>query len=146
SRFTLFQAAMGFARGAGKVPPVNALIPDITFEQVEEPAGPLPAEAEQILERYFLMKVHSLQFAGTTNFHQPFWDGFGSLVLSYPITMWLARALTQLPRMDALVRALRLADDSFGFHPLLGTGRQKFSQRILSGRGEIARLVAWYSR
>ena len=31
-------------------------------------------------------------------------------------------------------------------HPLLGSGRQKFSQRILSSRGEIARLVAWYSR
>ncbi len=147
SRWNLLKAATGFARGKGKVPQLNALLPDTTFEKLEDPAGPLPAESEQILERYFLVKVHSLQFAGLTNFHRSFWDGLESLILSYPITMWLTRAFSQtMPRQDAMVRALRIADDSFGFHPLLASGRQKFAQRILSFRDEIPRLVAWYAR
>ena len=140
------KAALGFARGAGRVPPVNALLPDITFEQLEQPAGALPPDCEEILERYFLIKVHSLQFTGATNFHWPFWDGMESLVLTYPIAMWLARAFSAQPRKDALIRALRIADDSFGFHPLLRSRRQKLAQRILSFRDEIPRLVAWYSR
>lgn len=146
-RLALLQAAMGFALGSGLVPPVNSLLPpELTFEFVEEPRGPLSDEAEEMFERYFLMKVHSLQFTGVSNFHHSFWEGVESLVLSYPIAMWVARALPQLPRTEAVIRGLRIADDSFGFHPLLGTSRQKFSQRILSFRDEIPRLIAWYSR
>ena len=146
NRLSLLAAAIGFARGSGKVPPINALLPETTFEKLEEPAGPLPVESAQMLERYFLMKVHSMQFVGATNFHLPFWDGLDSLILSFPIAMWLARALSHLPRAEAVQRALRIADDSFGFHPLLSSSRQKLSQRILSFRGEIPRLVAWYGR
>ncbi len=76
----------------------------------------------------------------------PLWDGLESLILSFPITIWLARAFSHLPRAEAIQRALRIADDSFGFHPLLRSGRQKLSQRILSFREEIPRLVAWYSK
>ncbi|MFL5341265.1 MAG: hypothetical protein ACJ8F7_14045, partial [Gemmataceae bacterium] len=146
SRLALFRAALGFARGTGRVPPVNAMISGISFEQIEQPAGPLPDDFELTLERYFLTKVHSLQFAGPTNFNQTFWNGLESLALSYPIALWLARSFSQMPRADALVRGLRTADDSFGLQPLLGSGRQKFGQRILSIRDEIPRLVAWYSR
>jgi lysine-N-methylase len=146
SRRALFSAAVRFARGTGPVPPVNSLLPETTFEALEAPAGLAPAECEEILERYFLMKVHSLQFTGPTNFHMSFWDGIEALVLTYPITMWLARAFSAQPRKEALVQALRIADDSFGFHPLLRSRRQKLGQRILSFRGEVPRLVAWYSR
>jgi lysine-N-methylase len=146
SRWRLLKAAVACARGTGAVPQLNALLPDTTFEKLEEPAGPLPPESEDILERYFLVKVHSFQFAGLTNFNCSFWDGFESLALSFPIAMWLARAYSQMPRPDAVVRGLRIADDSFGFHPVLGTRRQKLGQNILSFRGEIPRLVAWYAR
>jgi hypothetical protein len=43
------------------------------------------------------------------------------------------------------VRAIRIADNNFGFHPLLGSSRQKLGQRILSFRNEIPRLIGWYS-
>jgi len=145
-RLALFGAAIRFARGTGPVPRLHALLPETTFEKLEEPAGPWPLECEEVLERYYLTKLHSLQFAGPTNFRMSFWDGLESLVLTYPAIAWLSRAFSDRPRVEALVQALRIVDDCFGYHPLLGSSRQRFAIRILSFRGEIPRLVAWYSR
>ena len=126
NRVALLMAAIRFARGSGPVPPVNALIPETTFEKLEAPLGPLPAECEMTLERYYLVKLHSMQFFGPTNFRHTFWDGLESLVLTYPVIMWLTRALAQtMPVHDALLRQ-RITDNNFGFQPLLGSGRQKF--------------------
>ena len=38
-------------------------------------------------------------------------------------------------RMCAVTRAVRMADDNFGFNPLLGSARQKFALRLLANRG-----------
>src|SRR5581483_2519590 len=63
-RLALLGAAWQFARGKGLIPPVHKALPAATFEQIEEPRSPLAAEAEQILERYYVIKVGSLQFCG----------------------------------------------------------------------------------
>ena len=140
-------AAMRFARGRGRMPLLNALVPDTTFEKAEEPSGPLSPAADALLSRYYKMKVESLQFCGPTNFDLPFWDGLESLAMTFPAICWLGRVLArQRSRDDAITQALRLVDDNFGFNKLLGLGRQKFALRVLSGRGELVRLVAWYSR
>jgi lysine-N-methylase len=145
-RLALLGAAWRFARGTGPVPKVHGLLPEVTFEKLEEPADPLPEECEQILQRYYLTKVESMQFCGATNYHHGFWAGLESLVLTYPAIMWLMRAFAELGPRAALIRALRIVDDNFGFHPMLGSRRQKFGLRLLSSRSEIDRLVAWYSR
>src|SRR5262245_4153646 len=41
---------------------------------------------------------------------------------------------------------VRMADDNFGFNPLLGSARQKAALRLLANRGDLPRLVAWYGR
>jgi hypothetical protein len=76
----------------------------------------------------------------------PFWEGFEALALIYPILMWLSRAYTDRPRQEAIVQALSIVDDHVGFNPVLATRRQRLSFRILARRGELARLIAWYSR
>ncbi|HEY2911041.1 MAG TPA: YkgJ family cysteine cluster protein [Gemmataceae bacterium] len=140
-------AAIRFARGRGRVPLLNALVPDTTFEKAEEPAGPPSAATDALLTRYYKMKVESLQFCGPTNFDLPLWDGLESLAMTFPAICWLGRVLAgQRSRDEATLQALRMVDDNFGFNKLLGLGRQKFALRVLSGRGELARLVAWYSR
>ena len=60
--------------------------------------------------------------------------------------MWLARALHDRPKDEAIALALRMVDDNFGFNPLLGSRRQLIGARMMAGRGELGRLVAWYSR
>lgn len=145
-RLALLWAAWKFAQGTGRVPRLHALIPETTFERIEEPTGPLPEACTKMLVRYFQVKIESGQFFGPTNFRRRFWDGLESLILNYPTMMWLTRALHDRTREEAVSLAMRIVDDNFGFNPLLGSRRQYFSLRMLARRGELARLVAWYSR
>jgi lysine-N-methylase len=145
-RLRLFRAAWRYARGRGEVPRLHARSPQTTFERAEQPAGPLPPEAEALLERYYLIKVGSLQFCGVTNFHMPVWEGLESLLLTFPILMWLRRGLSHLPPVPALTRALSIVDDNFGYHPVLGSTRLRWALRLLTRSGELERLIAWYSR
>jgi lysine-N-methylase len=146
SRAALVRLAWRFARGRGPVPRVHARLPETTFERLEEPAGPLPAAADEVLERYYLVKVGSLQFTGPTNFGLPFWQGLASLLLTYPIILWVSRAFTDRPREEAVTQALSMVDMNFGFNRLLGSWRQRFNLNTLFNRGELERLIAWYSR
>jgi lysine-N-methylase len=145
-RLALFGAACRFAWGSGAVPRVHGLLPETTFERLEQPMGPLRAESEQQLERYYRVKVSSLQFCGPTNFGFSFWDGVESLALTLPVILWLSRAFADRPREAAVTQALRIVDDNFGFNPLLDGRRQRSVVSILARRGELARLIAWYSR
>jgi lysine-N-methylase len=145
-RVVLFLAACRFSRGRGAVPRMHQEVPPVTFEELELPRGPLPADAEEILERYYTLKVGALQFCGAASFGLPFWEGFESLALTFPILMWLSRAYRDRPRADAIMQALTIVDDHVGFNPVLATRRQRLSFRILARRGELSRLIAWYSR
>jgi len=145
-RLALLGAAWRFARGTGRVPRLHQGLPESTFADGEAPRGPLPEAAELILERYYALKVGSIQFCGAAQFGIPFWDGFEILLLTFPIVLWVARLFRDLPREEAIVRALSIVDDHFGFNPMLATFRQRMSFQILARTGELARLIAWYSR
>lgn len=145
-------AALSFARGKGRVPKVNALIPDVSFDSAERQNNAPSKEADSLLTRYYRLKVESLQFCGPTNFDVPFWDGLESLAMTFPVIMWLSRVITPPAaeggqrRDEAIRTALRIVDDNFGYNKLLGMSRQKFALRLLASRGELPRLVAWYGR
>jgi lysine-N-methylase len=149
SRWTRIRAAWRFAMGRGRVPALHGQIPDTTFEAAEMPLGELPKECEELLQRYYLVKLESMQFCGATNFRRPFWTGLESLVLTYPAILWLTRvfaANATRPIPAAMQTAVQIVDDSFGFNPLLGTPRQTWAITTLADKGELTRLVAWYGR
>ena len=147
SRWTRIRSAYRFAVGRGQVPRLHGLMPDATFEAAERPAGPVPG-ADDLLARYYRVKVQSMQFAGPTHFGRRYWDGLDALVLTYPVIRWLGRVLTTPDRdpLAAVRLGVQVADGNFGFNPLLGAPRQAWAVRTLADKGEIGRLVAWYSR
>lgn len=148
-RWPRFQAAWRFALGRGRVPRIHARIPDTTFAAAEQPAGPVSQKCDALLTRYYRVKVESMQFCGPTNFGRRFWEGLDSLVLTFPVVMWLGRVLSAggaIARDEAVAHAVQIVDDNFGFNTQLGTGRQLWATGALSERGELARLVAWYAR
>jgi lysine-N-methylase len=145
-RGALLKAALRFARGTGPVPRMHRGLPAATFEEAEVPLGPLPAQAEEVLGRYYLTKVGSLQFCGSASFGLPFWEGFEMLALTYPVLLWVVRILRDRPRDQAVMTALTIVDDHIGFNRVLGTLRQRLGVRILARGGELSRLIAWYSR
>lgn len=146
-RLTRIRAAWKFARGKGTIPKLHAKIADLTFADVEKPSGKLGPDAEALLTRYFRVKVQSGQFFGRTNYGFPFWDGLETLLLTFPVILWLSRAFAGTRSRDTAIEdAIRAVDDNFGYHPLLGSARQAWATRTLSDRGELTRLIAWYAR
>lgn len=146
NRWSLLKAAWSFARGQGPVPRVHAWIPQTTFEQVEQRSVPASQAIEAALERYYALKVESLQFCGATNFGLGFCQGFESLALTYPVILWLTRAMADSASEEAVTRAIIMVDHNFGFNRNLGTLRQRHALGILGHRGELERLIAWYGR
>jgi lysine-N-methylase len=146
SRLARFRTGCRFALGRGLVPRVNSFLrPGVTFDQMEAPTGTLPAGAEEVLERYYLVKVESLQFCGAVNFGLGFWDGLESLALTLPAVLWLARGIEAASAVEAVTRAVAIVDDHFGFNRALKSRRHRLAARILAGRGELERLIAWYA-
>jgi lysine-N-methylase len=144
-RLSRVLAAGRFVRGRGRVPRVNEFLPEIRFEEVERHSG-TPPEIDETLERYYVVKLNSLQFFGPPNFDLPFWSGLESLVLMLPMILWLRRAFADLPPVKAVEQAIQVVDDHFGGDPMLGLPHVRFVMRTLAQRGELEKLVAWYSR
>ncbi|MFO0843350.1 MAG: YkgJ family cysteine cluster protein [Gemmataceae bacterium] len=142
-RTALLGAAYRFTRGIGEVPRLHGKLPSVTFTHLEEPTGPLPADAEAVLERYYTIKVGSLQFVA---FGLPFWEGLEGLAVTLPVLRWVARMFRDRPPVEAITQALVIVDDHVGFNRVLASVRQRLSFRILARGGHLSRLVAWYSR
>jgi lysine-N-methylase len=138
-------AGWRFARGRGRVPRVNEFLAETRFDEVEQRTG-MPPEIDETLERYYVVKLNSLQFCGPPNFGMPFWDGLQSLVLTLPMILWLARAFKGLSPAEAVQQAIQLVDHQFGGNPMLGFTHIRFLVHTLAQRGELEKLVAWYSR
>jgi lysine-N-methylase len=146
SRIALLRAAWRFATGRGTVPRLHAQLPNVTFDAMEQPTGPLPDEAEAVLERYYLVKLASLQFCGPSNFGHFFWSGLESLALTFSVILWLTRALHEIPRLGAVQGAVGIVDHNFAYSPHLGGRWQRLALRILAQRGDLANLIGWYSQ
>jgi hypothetical protein len=137
-----FAAAWRFVQGRGPVPRLHAQIPETTFANVEEASVPRLPSADAVLERYYSLKVGSLQFCGSACFGFAFWQGFEALALTLPVIGWLARAMPQRTREEAVTRAVGIVD--YGFNRVQGMRRQRLALAILSRRGELERLIARY--
>lgn len=142
-RLALMGAAYRFTRGAGAVPRLHAKLPETTFDRLEEPVGPLTPEAEAVLERYYTIKIGSLQFVA---FGLPFWEGLEGLAVTLPVILWVARMYRDRSQAEAVTQALVIVDDHVGFNRVLASVRQRLSFRILARTGELERLIAWYAR
>jgi lysine-N-methylase len=138
-------AGWRFARGRGPVPRVNEFLPAISFEDVERCTG-TPPEIDEILERYYVVKLNSLQFCGPPNFGLPFWAGLESLVLTFPLILWLRRAFSDLSPVEGVQKAIVVVDNHFGGNRMLSLPHIRLAQRLLSERRELEKLVVWYSR
>ncbi len=84
-------------------------------------------------------------------YHLSVVDGFRSLALMYPVTLWLARwrAARQghsTVRLVDVQAALATTDHNFAYSPALGTQSAKNRIRQLAKMGQISALCGWYSR
>lgn len=145
-RLALIAAMVRMVRGRGKLPALQKGLPDVQFGELERPLGPLEPATVEVLERYYEVKILSLQFCGPVCYDLPVWEGFAALALTLPVILWLARGYLEQGQGAAVRKAITIVDENFGYNPLLGQLRQRLGNRILLGRGELDRLIAWYGR
>jgi lysine-N-methylase len=145
-RWQLLAASFRFMAGSGRTPALREELKPVRFADIEQPFGPLPPGAEALLDRYFRVKVQSLQFCAKGYHDCSLVEGFRNLALLYPIIIWLSRWLalsagrTQLVEADVL-KAVSLVDYQYGFAPYVS-----WRTRLLHQRNDIVRLCGWYAR
>lgn len=145
-RLALMRAMWRMVWAKGNLPQLQIGLPQKTFAEYEQPMGLLGKPAEEALERYYVIKVESLQFCGRSYYDLPFWEGFHHLALTLPMICWAARGFREVGQPDAIYKAITLLDENFGYNPLLGRPRHRMSLWILSFRHELEKLLAWYGR
>jgi len=150
-RLRLLKAALRFAKGQGTIPRLQEQFAEIPFAAIETPFGPWPAEVEEILTRYFRVKVQGLHFCGRAYYDIPLVEGFQSLALMLPATFWIARWLAAGEGRSSLStedvsRALAIADHHHGYSPIFGQWSFRRRVRTLASTGDLEKLCAWYAR
>jgi lysine-N-methylase len=140
-----------FAMGSGRLPRMREELERVRFDELECPIGPLSAEANAMLTRFFRVKVQGLHFCGAAYYNIPLIEGFQSLALLYPVILWLARwhaisAGQKTVTVSDIARAISMADHHHGYSPILGSKAARQRVRLLAQRNDIARLITWHSR
>lgn len=151
ARWKLLRAVLRYSKGQGDVPPLRDGFQPVPFADLEEPCGPLSAEADELLTRYLRVKVQGLHFCGRAFYDVPFAEGFASLALIIPVTMWLARWRARSQQrttwtLDDLQFALTVADHHHGFSPAFGQSVSRRRMRYLTTSGDLTRLCVWYAK
>ncbi len=150
-RWRLLRAVWKFSRGEGEVPPLQDVFRPVPFSAVEQSFGGLTSEQDEIFTRYFRVKIQGLHFCGPAYYDIPFVEGFHSLLLMLPVTLWIARWLSvgdgrsQLAT-DDVARAMAIADHHHGYSPALGQTAARSRVRSLAQAGDLPRLVLRYTR
>lgn len=151
-RWSMLTSAFRFSRGTGTIPSLQPELKEVPFEHVEAASfGPLPPETDEMLTRYFRVKIEGLHFCGRGFYDWPLVEGARSLVLFYPVVLWIARwhaasaGRTTLQTED-IAQAIAIADHPRGYSPLLGSSNVRRRIRLLNQSGELEKLCVWYTR
>ncbi len=149
-RWRLFRAAVRLVRGTGTLPRLQERLAAVPFAALERSFGPLPAEADEMLTRYYRIKLEGLHFCGLAYYGIPLVEGFRSLALIYPVVLWIARWLAasqggERLTADDVADALATADHHHGYSPALGSFGARSRVRTLAQTGDLERLIAWLS-
>ena len=150
-RWKLLQAIWKFSRGKGNIPPLQEAFRSVPFAALEMPYGPINGEQDEILTRYLRVKVQALHFCGAAYYDVPFVEGFQSLALVVPVTLWIARWLAAGSgrsgwTTEDIIKALSIADHHHGYSPALGQSAARRRVQMLADSGDLPRLVSWYLR
>ncbi len=163
-RLALFGEGLRYTLGRGRVPdvvdPVSVRVAFSrkshdtpgrpAFRDLETPFNGRNREFDEMFARYFRVKVQGIHFCGSAYYDYSVIDGFRSLALMYPASLWVARLRAAGDGRDTLTlqdvqAALATLDHNFGYSPALGLKSSGRRIRQLSRLRQITALCGWYS-
>lgn len=147
ARWRLVPIAFRIARGRGTAPRVVEGLPDVTFNDLEEPLGPLPMEVQEPLIRFYQTNVASLQYTLASRRQWTVCESFQALALAYPVALWLLRWLShgREPSRDDAIQLVTMLDRGQGLAALCGAQHRR-RVKLLNASNAITQLLAWYAR
>lgn len=148
-RLQQFKAATNLSSGSGLLPKLNDELGEVPFEALEGEFGSLTEESEELLTRYFRVKVQGMHFCGPAFYDYTLVDGFHALALVLPITLWIARwrAVTngrKTATSDDVREALQIVDHQHSYSPVFGTWGSRKRVSTLAQSGDLTKLIHWY--
>ena len=148
-RLRLLHMAWRLTRGTGTLPQLQDCFREVPFDALEGDFGLPPEASEEIFTRYFLVKITGLHFCGRAFYNVPLVEGFRSLALMYPVTLWIARWLAVSSDRhsltgDDVVQALTIADHNHGYSPALATWSARRRVKNLAQLGDTPKLCTKY--
>lgn len=170
-RLGLFAEGLKYTMGLGRVPSLadpisvkfafsdstkdspgtsNPAVARPRFSDLEAKFGGRNPEFNELFTRYFRVKIQGIHFCGPAYYDMSLIDGFRSLALMYPATLWVARLRAAREGRGVLALrdvqgALATLDHNFGYSPALGlkSSRQRIVQ--LAKMSQITAICGWYS-
>lgn len=147
-RFRQLKNALKLARGTGSLPALQQGFAELPVSAVERIRVDLSAESEEMLTRYFRVKLQGLHFCGPACYDLPLFEGFQTLSLVYPAAVWLARwkaasdGRSETRHADLLI-ALTLVDHQHAYTPALGHWPARQRVKNLAASGDLHKLMTW---
>jgi lysine-N-methylase len=135
--------------GQGSVPALRDGFPITTFKAIDALSSIPTGDAALAVERYLHVHLTSMGYFGRGFYGRSFTDGLNSLLLTYPLISWVARAIAigeGLATIDkqCTERAMAIIDHQHGVTPMLNTSSSKFVTNMLTDRRVLRALVIWY--
>ena len=144
-------AGLRFARGRGQTPAMQESLGSVPFVELESPFDGDRDEIDDVLGRFYDVKLTSLAFCGASFHGLSVIEGFQRLVLLHPVVLYIARWIargegrTMIEPRDAQ-RALSIVDHHHGYSRLMGRSNFRYRANWLVRHGELAKVVGWYGR
>lgn len=122
-----------------------------TFGDLERPFEGRKADFNELMTRYFRVRIQGIHFCGAAYYDMPVIDGFRALALMYPAVQWVARMRAFREGRDSLElsdlqAALATVDHNNGYSPVLGASAARHRLSQLSQLQQITALCGWYSQ
>jgi lysine-N-methylase len=141
-RWRIMWMSLAFTRGRGQVPPIHPEFPPATFDALERPLGPLPADVMRPLDRFFETHTASQQYAVVGAGGRSLVENFRALALSFPLALWMLRlAIGERPPTQTDIVNIVVALERGRGMPAISR-----SATVMSGTHDLERLIAWYAR
>lgn len=165
-RWKLLRDILVFTFRRGRLPDLSPTWPGIPIRDVEHNLPWFTPQADELCTRYLVTKLQSRAFCGPAYYGEPVIEGLWSLLLTIPVTVWLARwhALTRMTSNSAnggrdpgqaetasaeslrieqidLETALARVDHNHGYSPALGLRSVKSRLRSFARREQLTSLL-----
>jgi len=146
-RMELARTLIRLVTGRGALPNLAPAFPSAKFSDLEGPLGALDQSIDFPLARHIEASSASYIYAIADRRGWSVVDSIRGLVATFPLGLWMLRWVShgRQPTVEDMLQIVVALDRGQGYAPLTGQ-LQRRRLKMLSGNGELERLIVWYTR